>query len=145
MIIKIYWTCWTVNVELDVGYIKKILLCFWRYFLYGFLFFLVCECLNSDCMACCCFFVSFILFLCLPFHDFYLSGREQVWLKPRPLLSLVHSLWYWQRNSFKCPQTSSRCGGQLCGFHLLFEMEDTGYIDKVCLDIVGIVAKTAGG
>lgn len=85
MIIKIYWTCWTVNVELDVGYKKNLIVVLLEIFSLSFVL-LVCECLNSDCMAC------FSFLFCLPFHDFYLSRCAQVWLKPRPLLSLVHSM-----------------------------------------------------
>lgn len=89
MIIKIYWTCWTVNVELDVGYKKNLIVVLLEIFSLSFCSFSLR--MFELWLYGVFFFVFFVLF-CLPFHDFYLSGCAQVWLKPRPLLSLVHSL-----------------------------------------------------
>lgn len=82
MIIKIYWSCSTINVaiELDVGYKNKInVVLFWKYFsLTFFIFSLGVRSLNSARLCrvgrlCDC---KFIFFVCrLSFHFSYLCGR----------------------------------------------------------------------
>lgn len=70
--------------------------------IFFFFVLLVCECLNSDCMVC-------FLFFCLliPWCFLTCPGVSRCDLSPAPYCRLVHSSWYRQRISFKCPQTNS--------------------------------------